>query len=73
MPMSKKIEISDEEDNLPSGPLSTEERKKLRKLIMREERLEWFWGSFRVWLSWVSGAVITGYGVYEAFKGFLKH
>lgn len=46
-------------------PLSAEERKALRRLIENEERLQWFWGSVRVWAGWISAAIIGAWALIE--------
>ncbi len=64
----KKTEDFVEDDYRTFTP---EERKKLRKLIVQEDRLQWFWGSLRVWATWISGTVIATYSVFEVVRNFI--
>ena len=50
------------------------DRRKLRRMMEREERVEWLWSSLRVWGGWIGAAAAATYGVYQAFResGVLK-
>jgi hypothetical protein len=67
--MSESELCSDEE-----RPLSRQERKELRALMERERRVQWFYGSIRIWASWVAGMAAAVYGVYKAMGdiGFFR-
>lgn len=46
-------------DEYPDDPLTEIERKKVRRMMESDDRAHWFWTNSRVWLGWVSGAIIT--------------
>lgn len=48
--------------------LSPNERQELRRLLEQERRMRWLWSTIRIWLGWISGAVVGGYAVYQAVK-----
>lgn len=60
--MSESEEVWSDEER----PLSRQERKELRALMERERRVQWFYGSARIWASWVAGMTAAIYGVYKA-------
>jgi hypothetical protein len=71
--MSRKREDDDfSEDDFRT--FTPDERKKLRKLIVQEERIQWFWGTLRVWATWISGTVVATYSIFEILRNlWWKH
>jgi F0F1-type ATP synthase delta subunit len=65
MPSRKQDETENIDEVISTKALSAEERRKLRKLIENEERVQWFWASVRVWASWISGAIIGAWALVE--------
>lgn len=55
----------DEEEEFSGRPLTIAERKMLRRMIENESRIQWFWGSVRVWAGWISGAIIGAWALVE--------
>lgn len=55
----------DNDDDTDGRPLTTAERKALRRLIESEDRIQWFWGSVRVWAGWISAAIIGAWSIVE--------
>lgn len=53
------------DDEIDGRPLTMAERKAVRLLIQREARIQWFWGSVRVWAGWISGAIIGTWALIE--------
>lgn len=54
-----------DEDDISGRPLTIAERRSLRRMIESEERIQWFWGSVRVWGAWISGAIIGTWALVE--------
>lgn len=52
-------------DDLPSGPLSDTELKKVRRIILEEDRSKWFWREARRWGGY--GAAAVG-GIYASWE-----
>lgn len=44
------------------------DRRRLRQMIEREERLDWFYGSLRVWGGYIAAGVGAGYAAYVAVR-----
>lgn len=60
------------ESNLFEPELTDVEKRALRSILKNEDRVQWFWGSVRVWSLWI-GAVVGGLTVgSEALKRFIK-
>lgn len=55
----------DDEDEISGRPLTIVERRAIRRIIENEGRIQWFWGSVRVWAGWISGAIIAAWAVVE--------
>jgi len=53
-------------------PLSEDEIKKLRDMLESQERAEWLWSTLRIWASYISGAVVAVYAVYEVVLKVVK-
>lgn len=54
-----------DEELIDGRPLSAAERKAIRILIEREARIQWFWGTIRVWVGWMSAVIIGGWAIFE--------
>ena len=63
---------NDDDDELLGRPLTKAERKIIRKMIENEERVQWFWGSVRVWAGWISAAIIGAWAVVEILSKIWK-
>jgi hypothetical protein len=62
----RKNDYDDDEHNEISGlPLTIAERRIVRRMIINEGRIQWFWGSVRVWAAWISGAIIGAWALVE--------
>ena len=59
------------DDEVDSRPLTAAERRAVRILIQREARVQWFWGSVRVWAGWISGAIIGTWAIIEIARKVL--
>ena len=65
--------MADEVDDIDGKtPLTELERKKIRRIIQDQDRMNWLWGTLRIWGSWVSGAIVGTWAVYEVGWKFLK-
>lgn len=56
------------DDEVDGRPLTAAERKALRLLIIRERRIQWFWGTMRVWAGWLSAMIIGGWAIFEILR-----
>ena len=45
-------------------PFSDRERKILREMMRREDRVQWFWATVRVWALWFT-AVATAFAIFK--------
>lgn len=45
------------EDDLPNGPLTDQELRRLRSLLRDEDRTKFFWRTLRIWVGWGSGVI----------------
>ena len=56
--------------------LTEEERRKLRTIIRKDDRLAWLSGVIRAWGAWVAGGLLAtmalGDSIRDALKGWLK-
>lgn len=57
-------EISDDDDR----EFTAADRRKLRELLEREERVAWFWASARVWAAWAAAGTTACYGAYQVIR-----
>ena len=67
-PHHKHNEDEDEvmdENEIAGRPLTIAERRAIRRIIENEQRIQWFWGSVRVWAAWISGAIIGAWALIE--------
>lgn len=55
----------EDEDEISGRPLTIAERRSLRRMIENEERIQWFWGSVRVWAGWISAIIIGTWSIVE--------
>ena len=60
-----------EDDDVSSEPLSENELKAIRRIILADGRAKWLWASLRIWASWVVGAPVALYAAYAAIQKFL--
>lgn len=66
MSSHRKNDLDDiDEEEISGRPLTIAERRAIRKMIENEERIQWFWGSVRVWAGWISGAIIGAWALVE--------
>lgn len=54
-----------EDEDFLARPLSPAERRILRKMIENEARVQWFWGTVRVWAGWISAAIVGSWAIIE--------
>lgn len=52
-------------DEIPGGPLSEDENRKIRRIIRDEDRMRWLWATLRVWAGYLTGGAITLFALYE--------
>ncbi len=57
-------------------PLKPEENRRMRRLLRDEDRARWFWSTTRIWLGYITAAII-GIGLAasylkDALKGIVK-
>lgn len=70
--MSHPKSDEDDDNEISGRPLTVAERRAIRKLIENESRIQWFWGSVRVWAGWVSAAIIAGWSLVEIINTIWK-
>jgi hypothetical protein len=58
------------EDDIDGDEFSELERKALRRIMLNQKRMEWLWASLRIWVGWISAAIIGAYATYEAIVNF---
>ena len=64
-PPAKEEKFSDE-------PLTPDELRALRKIILADDRARWFWSTLRIWVLW-GGAVATAFAaVKQPLTDFLR-
>lgn len=51
---------------------SPEEKQKLRAMLEAQARAEWFWQQSRIWVTWISAAIVGTYAVYETLFKFVR-
>lgn len=60
-----------------SGPLSSDERRAIRQLLLDESRARWLWKSVRVWAAWVAAIIVFLVTIQDwliaAFKRLIGH
>jgi len=66
-----KYDFLDDDGLVDTRPLTPVERKAVRLMIEREARIQWFWGTIRVWAGWISGAIIGGWAIIEIVRKIL--
>jgi hypothetical protein len=62
----------DESDPVPleEGPLEAHELKRLRRMLLEQERASWLWRKLRIWVPIVGSA---GYGLFHLADWAVKH
>lgn len=53
-------------------PLTPFERAAIRRIIRNQERVDWLMSLLRVWVSYLSAAIIGAYATYEAITKFFR-
>ena len=53
-------------------PLSDEEIRHLRDLLKAEQHMAWLRSSLRVWATYISAAVLTGFAIYKGFAEYFS-
>ena len=53
-------------------PLSDDEIKAIRALLEAERRMTWLRSSVRVWLTYITGGIITGTLAWKALSEWLS-
>lgn len=61
-----------EDEELGSGPLTSEERKALRQLLLDESRARWLWKSIRIWAAWIGAALVFIVTIQDWLIAFFK-
>lgn len=56
------------DDDIDDRPLTSAERRAVRLLIQREDRIQWFWGTVRVWAGWLSAVAVALMTIIEIGK-----
>jgi hypothetical protein len=46
-------------NDLPTGPLSENELKILRRIIRDDDNTRFFWRTVRLWVGWIGGVIGT--------------
>ena len=57
--------MAEEDDTLPTGPLTEQEVLAVRRIIRDDARMAWLWATLRVWAGWATAAGAAIYAVYE--------
>ena len=69
--MSKQQETEESD-----AELTADERRKLRQIISKDDRLRWLSGVIRAWGAWVAGGLLAtmalGDSIRDSLKGWLK-
>jgi len=60
------------DDDIEGGEFTEKERKAVRKIVRDQARMDWLWGTLRIWAGWVSGGIVGAYAIYEIFLRFFK-
>lgn len=63
--MSPKRHLPEDYDDDEARPLTAEERRVLRRMIEDDARVRWFWSSFRIWVGWISAAIVGAWSMVE--------
>lgn len=60
------------DESLSDAELTPAERKRLRELLRNDDRVAWFWSTFRTWAMWVSGVATFAYASQKFIVDFFK-
>jgi hypothetical protein len=58
--------VNDEE------PLSDEEIREVRRIIKAEQHMAWLRSSMRVWATYISAAMLTGFAIWKGLAEYLS-
>jgi hypothetical protein len=58
--------VNDEE------PLTDEEIRHLRDLLKAEQHMAWLRSSLRVWATYISAAILTGFAIWKGLAEYLS-
>lgn len=45
--------------------LTEDELKRIRDMIDKEKKYQWFWASLRIWAGWISATILFFYASYH--------
>ena len=60
------------DDHLPKDRLTRREVEELRAFLESHKRTKWFWSTVRIWITWISGAIIGIYAVWDHLGKLLR-
>jgi hypothetical protein len=58
--------VNDEE------PLTDEEIREVRRIIKAEQHMAWLRSSLRVWATYISAAILTGFAIWKGLAEYLS-
>jgi hypothetical protein len=66
----------DYEEEFEDKPMSPDENRRLRRLLRDEDRARWFWSTTRIWVGYITAAIV-GIGLSasylkDALKGIVR-
>lgn len=53
-------------------PLSDDEIKAIRELLKAEQHMIWLRSSLRVWATYISAAILTGFAIWKGLAEYLS-
>jgi hypothetical protein len=53
-------------------PLSDDEIKAIRDLLKAEQHMAWLRSSLRVWATYISAAILTGFAIWKGLAEYLS-
>jgi hypothetical protein len=59
-------------DEFSADPLTGIENKKARKIIRDQERMDWLWASFRIWVGWLAATTAAIYAAKDYLVKIVK-
>ena len=59
------------DDDIDGGEFTEKERKRIRRIVRDQQRMDWMWATLRIWTGWLSAAIIGAYAPYEALVKFI--
>jgi hypothetical protein len=54
------------------APLTNTELAALRDMMENKKRFNWLMQSLRIWIAWVSGAVVSAYTIWQVIEKFFR-